>query len=112
MDAAEFATLTDQCLGLVAKWLEELDPDEVDYSTADGVVTIEFPDGSRFILSRQSATDQIWLAADAHGWHYTWDAARHQWRDDKDGHELYSRLAEVVGEKVGHPVTFQVGRPG
>ncbi len=109
MDQAEFSKLVDQCLGKVSKWLEDLDPDEIDYSAADGVVTMEFPDGARFILTRQSATQQVWLAAGAHGWHYDHDAPSGAWLDDKDGHDLYSRLAEVISEKIGHAVE---GRPG
>ena len=106
MDANEFLKAADECLGAVAKWLETLDPDEVDYVTGDGVVTIEFPDGGKFILSRQAATSQIWLAAGARAWHYNRDAATTRWIDDRDGHDLYGRLAEVISERVGHPVEF------
>ena len=105
MDEREFLTKSDACLARVAGWLEELDPDEIDYSTGDGIVTIEFPDGERFILRRQSATRQIWLAAGAHGFHYNLDASG-RWVDDKDGHELFSRLAEAISNKLGHPVEF------
>ena len=108
MDDKEFMKAADDCLRRVAKWLEDLDPDEADYSTADGSVTIEFPDGAKFILSRQSATKQVWLAAGAHGYHYTLDQSANVWRDDKDGHELFARLAEVVGEKIGHPVESDI----
>lgn len=106
MEQREYMKLADECLLNVGKWLEGLDPDEVDYSTGDGVVTIEFPDGSRFILSRQSAAAQVWLAAGAHGWHYNWSPELATWVDDKDGHELYPRLAELVAERVGHEVEF------
>lgn len=106
MDDRDFLKAADDCLGKVAKWMEDLDPDEADYATADGSVTIEFPDGGKFILSRQTATNQVWLAAEAHGWHYNLDAASGKWKDDKDGHDLYERLAEVIGERIGHPVTF------
>ena len=106
MDANEFLKSADQGLGAVAKWLETLDPDEVDYVTGDGVVTIEFPDGGKFILSRQAATSQIWLAAGARAWHYNLDPAGTRWIDDRDGHDLYARLAEVISERVGHPVEF------
>ncbi len=105
MDQAEFAKRADECLGRIARWLETLDPDEVDYATGDGAVTIEFPDGGKFIVSRQSATGQIWLAAGASGRHYDWNAST-GWRDDKDGHDLFARLAEVISEKIGHPVEF------
>jgi iron-sulfur cluster assembly protein CyaY len=104
MDEKEFVLKADACLRMVARWLEDLDPDEVDYSTADGSVTLEFPDGTRFILSRQSATRQVWLAAAAHGYHFDYDASRDRWIDDKDGHELASCLAELVSDKVGHAV--------
>jgi CyaY protein len=106
MDQNEFLKRADECLGAVAKWLETLDPDEIDYVTGDGVVTIEFPDGGKFILSRQTATSQIWLAAGARAWHYNRDAPSARWVDDRDGHDLYSRLAEVISERVGHPVEF------
>jgi CyaY protein len=106
MDQTEFLKRADECLGAVAKWLETLDPDEVDYVTGDGVVTIEFPDGGKFILSRQAATSQIWFAAGARAWHYNPDAAGERWIDDRDGHDLYGRLAGVVSERVGHRVEF------
>ena len=104
MDDNEFRERSDAALNKVAKWLEDLDPDEVDYATGDGVVTIEFSGGAKFILSRQSQMKQLWLAAGARGFHYNWDAARDAWLDDKDGHELFSRLAEVISEQLGHPV--------
>ena len=74
MDDNEFRDRSDAALAKVAKWLEDLDPDEVDYTTADGVVTIEFAGGAKFILSRQAQMKQMWLAAGAHGFHYSWDA--------------------------------------
>jgi frataxin-like iron-binding protein CyaY len=47
---------------------------------------------------------QMWLAAGSHGFHYNWDAARGLWLDDKDGHELFPRLAEAIADQLGHPV--------
>ncbi len=47
---------------------------------------------------------QMWLAAGARGFHYCWSEARNSWLDDKDGHELFSRLPEVISEQLGHPV--------
>lgn len=104
MDEQEYLRHADACLQKVAKWLEEFDPDELDFSTGDGLVTLEFADGTRFILNRQAANRQIWLAAGARAWHYKWDSAQQAWADDKDGHELYAKLSEVAAEKLGHPV--------
>lgn len=104
MTTQEYLHLADACLGRVAKWLESFDPDEADYSTTDGMVSIEFPDRVRFVLNRQSGNHQMWFAAGVRAWHYDWDPARETWVDDRDGHEIYERVREVVGEKLGRPV--------
>src|SRR6267378_3958225 len=104
MDDNEFIAKSDACMQKVAKWLEAFDPDELDYSTADGSVTMEFSGGAKFILSRQSQMKQMWLAAGARAYHYNWNPARSTWLDEKDSHELFHRLAEAIAAQVGHPV--------
>ena len=99
----EFLRLADECFERVTGWLEGFDPDEVDFDSADGVVRIEFPDGVRFVLNRQAATDQMWFAAVARAWHYDRSEAG-EWLCDKDGHELFGRISEAVSEKLGRPV--------
>jgi CyaY protein len=106
MEQREFLKLADACLARVAKWLETFDPDEVDYATTDGVVTLEFPDRVRYVLNRQAAADQMWFAAGARAWHYVWDAQAERWIDERDGHELLDRVAEVVSTKLGRTVTL------
>ena len=46
------------------------------------------------------------FAAGARAWHYKWDAARHSWVDEKDGHDLDAKLGEVVSAKIGRGVTL------
>lgn len=104
MEATEYDRLADACLQRVEDWLEGFDPDELDYATSDGVVTLEFADRMRFVLNRQAAAHQMWFAAVDRAWHYEWDAGATSWKCDKDGHELYARIAEVVGEKLGRSV--------
>jgi CyaY protein len=106
MDEQEYLKLAESCLERVAAWLEEFDPDEVDFATTDGVVTLEFPDGARFVLNRQAGAHQMWFAAGARAWHYDWDAEQAAWRDDRDGHALYERVATVVSDKIGRAVTL------
>ena len=104
MDKALFTRLADECLERVADWLEAFDPDEVDFSTSDGVVSLEFADGTRFVLNRQAAAAQMWFAAGARAWHYGWSAERGAWLDDRDGHELLANVARVVSAKLGREV--------
>ena len=80
MEESEYRTLADACLQRVARWLEGIEPDEVDYTTGDGMLTLEFPDGARFVLNRQGAARQIWFAAGARGWEAVDDYAL-DWAD-------------------------------
>jgi CyaY protein len=104
MDRTTFLSLADACLARVARWLEAFDPDEVDFAEADGVIKIQFPDGTSFVLNRQSAADQMWFAAGVRAWHYVYDPATATWHADKDRHELLARIAAVVAEKLGRDV--------
>jgi CyaY protein len=106
VERSQYLRRADECLERVAKWLESFDPDEVDFSTTDGVVTIEFPDRARYVLNRQTAADQMWLAAGARAFHYDWSDERGAWVDDRDGHELCARIAEAVSAKIGRQVGF------
>ncbi len=104
MERSEFISLADECLERVAQQLEAFDPDEVDFTTADGVLKIEFPDRVTFVLNRQTAADQMWLAAGARAWHFDWSGEA--WLDDREGGELYARLAEVLSAKLGREVSL------
>lgn len=106
MTVQEYLHLADTCLSRVATWLEDFDPDEVDFSTTDGMVSIEFPDKARFVLNRQSGNHQMWFAAGVRAWHYDWSPERSTWVDDRDGHDIYQRVGEVVSEKIGRTVTL------
>jgi CyaY protein len=99
MDEQQYLRAADACLERAGRWLGAIE--DLDVTTGDGLVTMEFEDGTRFVLNRQSAARQIWLAAGARAWHYRFDDAAGVWLDDRDGHELFGRLATEVGEKLG-----------
>ena len=77
---------------------------ELDFEPADGVVKLIFADGTVFVLNRQTAADQMWLAAGARAWHYDYDDASGTWLDDKEGGELFARIGETVSKKLGREV--------
>ena len=107
MDKKDYLRLADECLERLVEALEPFDPDEVDFATSDGVVTLEFADRTRYVMNRQTAADQMWFAAGARAWHYDWDEARKAWIDDKEGVELFERISEVVSAKLGRAVRIE-----
>lgn len=104
MDAQHYYKAAQAYLERVARWLDQFE--DVDTTAGDGIVTLEFEDGARFVLNRQSAASQIWFAAGARAWHYNWDPLEETWVDDRDGHELDARIAEVVGDKLGRRLSM------
>ncbi len=104
MDRQDFHLRADACLARVEQWLEDFDPDELDFTSADGVVKLEFATGQTFVLNRQTAAHQMWFAAGASAWHYDWDAASESWLCDKDGHELLARIGESTSGTLGRTV--------
>jgi CyaY protein len=100
LDDARFRRLSDECLASYTTWLTGFDPDELDFRESDGVLTLEFADGTRFVLNRQAATRLMWYAAGARAWHYDWNEERGTWLDDRDGHALDDNVRRTVEEKL------------
>jgi iron-sulfur cluster assembly protein CyaY len=106
MDSQTFIKLADACLSRVEEALEDIDPDVLDFNSADGLLQLEFADGTKFILNRQSGNHQMWLAAGVRAWHFDWTPASEEWLDARDGKELFARLSQVVSEKLGQELRF------
>jgi CyaY protein len=106
METNEYARAAEACLERIANWLADME--DLDLTTRDGLIQIEFDDGARYVVNRQGAARQMWLAAGARAWHYDLDPASGDWLDDRDRHRLQDRLVELVSAKVGRPLPFPV----
>lgn len=100
----EFLQRADRFMADVLAGLDGFDPDDLEADLAMGVLKIEFADGSKCVMNRQTAAHQIWLAEGATAWHFAWDPARQAWLDTKGRGELRAVLAGVVGRKLGRKV--------
>lgn len=101
----EFSKLTDSFMEKILESLIDEDLDELDCDLAMGVLTIEFEDGTKFIMNRQTAAHQIWLAAGASAWHFQQDEAG-EWLDTKGRGPLQLILEEVLSAKLGRPISL------
>ncbi len=82
---------------------EQTDAD-IDNQRVGGMVTLAFPAGSEIVVNLQKPLQEIWLAARAGGFHYK--LVDGQWRDTKDGSELFAGLSRYASEQAGQPLVF------
>ena len=103
MSDMEFLQCADAFMAEGLEALDRFDPDEVDSELAMGVLKMEFADGRKCVMNRQTAAHQIWLAEGATAWHFARDDEG-AWQDTKGRGELRQVLAEVLGRKLGRAV--------
>jgi CyaY protein len=107
IDEPRYQHLADAAYRRIADAFEDVDPDAVDCEVAGDVVTLTFAGGKRAIVNTQRPTRQIWLAAGARAWHFSYDEAGDRWMDDKgQGAELFATIVKVVKEIAGVDVRF------
>lgn len=105
LDEAEFHRLADAAMMQIEEAVEASGAD-IDYETAGEVLTLEFADGSRIIVNKQTPARQLWVAARSGGFHYDYDAASGRWINDQGGGELLQELSRLASEQAGGPVTL------
>lgn len=101
MTESEFNKLVDDTLLRIEQAIDASGVD-IDYETAAGILEMEFEGGSKIIINRQGATQEIWVAAKSGGFHFAWkDGA---WRNTRDGAELFAMLSKLVSSQAGEDV--------
>ncbi len=93
MDEREYQQKADAALAQIETRLEEAD---VDFEfAAGGILEIDLDDGSQIIVNKQSAVQEIWVAAKSGGFHYRWDGT--SWVDTRSGEDLQVVMARLAG---------------
>ena len=102
LNEAEFNQAADATLAHIEQALEAAD---LDFETpADGILEVEFDDGSKIIINRHGVAREIWVAARSGGFHFKpLDAG---WADTKSGEPLYDKLAALIAAQGGVMVRF------
>jgi CyaY protein len=103
MNEAEFHQRAAATLRDIERAVEDTGAD-IDFENAGDILTLDFVNGSKIIINKQSAAFQLWVAARAGGFHYNYDAVRDVWVNDQNGNELYAELARLASEQAGSPV--------
>lgn len=101
MDEATFNRVARDELHRLEDAFADVDPDDVEVSTSDGVLRLDLRDGTRIVINSHRAARQIWMAAVATAWHFDPVDDGRGWRSGKNGEELRPTLARLLKEHVG-----------
>jgi CyaY protein len=108
LDEPTFLRLADDTFRAIGDAFEDVDSELVDCEVAGDVLTLTMKGGKKCVVNTQRPTRQIWLAAAARAWHFSWDVDAKRWMDDKGrGDELFGTVARVVKEGAGVDVAFK-----
>lgn len=99
---AEFNQAANATLARIEQALEDAD---LDFETpADGIIEVEFDDGSKIIINRHGVARELWVAARSGGFHFRPQGG--SWVDTKTGEPLYDKLAALIAAQGGVMVRF------
>jgi CyaY protein len=99
MDDAGFDRVARDELHELETAFSDIDPDDVEVTTSEGVLRLDLRDGTRIVINSHRAARQIWMAAVASAWHF--DPVDGVWRAPRTGEELRPTLARLLHERIG-----------
>src|SRR4029079_4981112 len=104
MTEGEFTKLAEAALAAVERAFELGAPDADVQAKGEGVLEVEFEDGSKMVINRHAAAREIWVAARSGGTHFRRDG--NHWRDTRDGGELFAAVSRLASEQAGAPIVL------
>jgi CyaY protein len=101
---SEFHQRVEEVMASIETQLEERD--DIDCEINGGILTLEFDDGSKVIINRQTPSREIWVAAKSGGFHFRFGGT--DWLDTRSGEALPALLSRVVGEQSGAGIAITI----
>jgi CyaY protein len=105
---AEYERRTAAVLAAVEATTDRLLQDDVidiDASRTGGLLELAFPNGSKIVVNTQPPLHELWLAAQAGGYHFR--ARQGRWIDGRDGGEFFAVLSACASAQGGQPLRFE-----
>ena len=84
-------------------WLQN-DVVDIDTQRTGGLLELSFPGGSKIVVNTQPPLQELWVAARSGGYHYKYVAG--EWRDTRDGRELFEALSACASEQAARALRF------
>jgi CyaY protein len=103
MNETEFNALAEATLDAIESAVEATGAD-IEAARTGNVLTLELGDGSKVVVNSQAPMRQIWVAAKSGGFHYARQGD--QWRDTRDGGELFAALSRILSTQGGEALVL------
>jgi CyaY protein len=104
MNESEFNQLAEDTMIAIEEAIEESGAD-IDYDNVADILTLEFGDGSKIIINKQTPLSQIWVAAKSGGYHFDYDASNRLWCLNGDlEKDLLSQLSLYCTQQTGEDI--------
>jgi CyaY protein len=102
MNESDFLQLAGEAMSRIERAVDAADLNFE--QPAEGILEIEFDDGSKIVVNRHTAAREIWVAARSGGFHFR--PAGQDWRDTRDNADLFVKLAELVTAQGGAQLSY------
>ena len=107
LDEQQFKTRADHALDdLHRRLMDAGDSHGFESDTNSGALTIEFEDGTRFVVSPNAPVRQIWVSALMRSFKLDWEEPRGAFVYRETDETLQELTATVIAEQLGEPVTL------
>lgn len=103
MTESEFLDVSEAVFAKIEMALDDVEFD-VDTLRAGNVLEIEFEDGSKVIVNRHAANQEIWLAARSGGYHYR--LIDGSWINTRGDGEFFADVATAISAHAGEAFAF------
>ena len=101
MNESQFNQLAEDTMIAIEEAVEASGAD-IDYDNVADILTLEFSNGSRIIINKQTPLSQIWVAAKSGGFHFDYDETSELWCLNGDiQKDLFSQLNLYCTQQAG-----------
>ena len=104
MTENEYHQRVDAILLHLEESIDTIEQADLDYESAGGILTIDFPDRSKIIVNKQPPNLQIWVATKFDGHHF--DLLDGQWIDNRTGKEFWQLMSEMASKQANVAIEF------
>ena len=104
MNDSQYHQMVDDVLIQLEESLDECEVD-IDYESAEGILTLIFLNGTKIILNKQSPLHQLWVATKFNGHHFNYQDDK--WIDERTGVEFWSFIDEAVSKQAEQTVSLR-----